>query len=109
MNGATSMVGRAICATVLLLLFMPCALAAREKPPFTTSDEPYSPQLSGIVVDTSGAVIAGAIVQVRSANGAVTKTAQSDTSGSFGIGGLSEGSYRLVVSSPGFETKEIPI
>ena len=37
------------------------------------------PQLSGTVVDTSGAVIAGATVQVRSANGTVQITTQSDT------------------------------
>ena len=66
-------------------------------------------QLSGTVVDTSGAVIAGATVQVRSANGTVQKTTQSDTNGSFIISGLSAGNYRLVVSNPGFETKEIPV
>ncbi len=66
-------------------------------------------QLSGTVVDTSGAVIAGATVQVRSANGTVQKTTQSDTNGSFIISGLSAGNYRLVVSNPGFETKEMPV
>ncbi len=66
-------------------------------------------QLSGTVVDTSGAVIAGATVQVRSANGTVQITTQSDTNGSFIISGLSAGNYRLVVSNPGFETKEIPV
>ena len=75
--------------------------------PVATSDKAYSPQLSGIVVDTSGAVIAGAIVQVQSANGAVQRTAQSQTNGSFIISGLDAGNYRLVVSNPGFETKEI--
>ena len=66
-------------------------------------------QLSGTVVDTSGAVIAGATVQVRSAKSAVQITTQSDTYGSFIISGLSAGDYRLVVSSPGLETKEIPV
>jgi outer membrane receptor protein involved in Fe transport len=66
-------------------------------------------QLSGTVVDTSGAVIAGATVQVRSANGTVQITTQSDTNGSFIISGLSAGDYRLVVSNPGFETEEIPV
>ncbi len=65
--------------------------------------------LSGTVVDTSGAVIAGATVQVRSAKGTVQITTQSDTNGSFIISGLSAGNYRLVVSSPGLETKEIPV
>ncbi|MGA3125860.1 MAG: TonB-dependent receptor [Candidatus Korobacteraceae bacterium] len=66
-------------------------------------------QLSGTIVDTSGAVIAGATVQLRSANGTVQKKIQSNTSGSFIISGLSAGSYRLVVSRPGFETKEVPV
>ena len=66
-------------------------------------------QLTGAVFDTSGAVIAGATVQVRSANGAVQTTAQSGANGSFIISGISSGDYRLEVSSPGFETKEIPV
>jgi hypothetical protein len=71
--------------------------------------EAFPPQLSGTVVDASGAVIVGATVQVRSANGAVQITTQSDANGSFTISGLPAGNYRLVVSNPGFETKEIPI
>jgi len=66
-------------------------------------------QLSGTVVDTSGAAIVGATVQVRRANGTVQARTQSDTNGSFIISGLPAGSYQLVVSNPGFETKEIPV
>ena len=66
-------------------------------------------QLSGTVVDTSGAVLAGASVMVRSADGSVQRLTQSDSNGSFSISGLSAGSYQLVVSSPGFETKEMPV
>jgi outer membrane cobalamin receptor len=66
-------------------------------------------QLSGTVVDSSGAVVAGATVQVRSANGTVEIARQSDASGSFLISGLPAGNYRLVVSNPGFETKEISV
>ena len=60
-------------------------------------------------MDASGAVIAGATVQVRSASGTPEVTTQSDTYGSFRILGLSPGSYRILVSRSGFETKEIPI
>jgi outer membrane cobalamin receptor len=66
-------------------------------------------RLSGTVVDTSGGVIAGATVQVRSANGTLQITTQSDAHGSFIISGLPAGNYRLVVSNPGFETREIPV
>jgi len=75
--------------------------------PVATSDKAYSPQLSGTVVDTSGAVIAGADVHVLSANGTVQRTVHSGTNGSFIFSGLAAGNYRLVVMNPGFETKEI--
>jgi hypothetical protein len=77
--------------------------------PIVISDKAYPLRLSGTVVDTSGAVIAGATVQVRSANGVVQKTAQSETNGSFIILGLAAGNYQLVVSNPGFENKEVPV
>ena len=99
----------------LLIAALSIPLLAREiasQGPVTDpqgSDKPYPPQLSGTVVDTSGAVIAGATVQVRSANGTVQKTIQSDTNGSFIISGLAAGNYRLVVAAAGFETKEIPV
>jgi TonB dependent receptor/Carboxypeptidase regulatory-like domain/TonB-dependent Receptor Plug Domain len=83
-------------------------VAAQEKTPVTTSDKAHPPQLSGTVVDMSGAVIAGATVQVRSADGTVQSTTQSDRNGSFIISGLPAGNYRLVVSNPDFETKEMP-
>ena len=83
--------------------------AAQEKTPLATSDKAYPHQLSGTVVDTSGAVIAGATVQVRSANGTVQRTTQSDTNGSFIISGLTAANYRLVVSNPDFETKEMHV
>jgi outer membrane cobalamin receptor len=66
-------------------------------------------QLSGTVVDPSDAVIAGATVQVRSANGTLQATTQSDANGSFIISGLAAGNYQLAVSYVGFETKEIPV
>jgi TonB dependent receptor/Carboxypeptidase regulatory-like domain/TonB-dependent Receptor Plug Domain len=65
--------------------------------------------ISGTVVDTSGAAIAGASVQIQGANGTVLTTTQSDTNGSFTISGISAGDYRIVVSHADFETKEIPV
>lgn len=46
-------------------------------------------------------------MQVRSANGAVQRTTRSEKDGFFTVSGLSAGNYRVVVSNPGFETKEI--
>ncbi|MGD0098231.1 MAG: TonB-dependent receptor [Terracidiphilus sp.] len=73
------------------------------------TDRTRPTQLSGTVVDTSGAVIAGAAVQAKSANGTVRKSALTDKTGSFTISRLPAGDYRLVVSSPDFETQETPI
>jgi len=72
-----------------------------------TSDRAYSPQISGMIVDTSGAVVAGADVHVLNANGTVQGTTHSGTNGSFSFSGLAAGNYRVVVMNPGFETKEI--
>jgi len=67
------------------------------------------PQVSGTIVDSSGAVIAGATVLIRSADGAAQTTIQSSRNGSFTISGLPVSKYLLVVSSPDFESKEIPV
>jgi hypothetical protein len=74
-----------------------------------TSDSANSPPLSGTVVDASGAVISGATVQVRSGDGVMQRTVRTDTNGSFILSGLAAGSYRLVVSNPGFEIKDVPV
>ena len=77
--------------------------------PPPTSDKTYPPRLLGTVVDASEAVISGATVQIRSANGAVLRTTQTERNGSSAISGFPAGSYRLVVSNPDFETKKIPV
>jgi len=97
-NDARRGVAKTATLAALFLFLLPCLLFAQR-----------IAQLSGTVVDTSGAVIAGATVQVRSATGTIQMTAQSGANGSFIISGLSAGDYRLVVSNPGFETKEIPV
>ncbi|MBV9503525.1 MAG: TonB-dependent receptor [Acidobacteriia bacterium] len=65
--------------------------------------------VTGSVVDTSGAGIAGASVQLQSANRTALRTTESDTNGSFTISGVAAGNYRLVVSHADFESKEIPV
>ena len=65
--------------------------------------------LSVRITDRTGAVIAGAVVQVRGTDGSVQRTMQADRNGSFVLAGLAAGDYRLVVTNPGFETKEIPV
>ncbi|HEY0704132.1 MAG TPA: TonB-dependent receptor [Candidatus Acidoferrales bacterium] len=85
------------------------SLAAQERTPVAKSGNAYPAQLSGTVVDTSGAVISGATVLVHSSNGTAPIAKETDGNGSFLISGLPPGDYRLVVSSPGFEAKEISV
>ncbi len=102
---------------LLTLLVAPILVAAQDiaapslqNQQVTASDQGHPPHLSGTVVDPSGAVIAGATVQVQSADGTtVERLTESDSNGSFSIVGLSPGNYRLVVSSPGFAVKELPV
>ncbi len=103
MRSRRSTGGLHTCMVALIMLF--CSAASS----WAAANAQGITQLSGTVVDTSGAVIAGAIAQVRSANGTVQITTKTDANGSFIVSGLSAGNYRLVVSSPGLETKEIPV
>jgi len=64
--------------------------------------------VSGTIVDSSGAALAGAGVQVQSANRTVLKTTEADLNGSFTISGLPAGNYRLVVSHADFEPRHPP-
>ena len=99
-------------ATVALSAQQPAA--TRSSPgsqvrPATTKNQANRFQLSGTIVDASGAVIAGADVHVLSQDGTVQRTVHSGADGSFVFSGLAAGNYRVAVMNPGFETKEIPI
>ncbi len=94
---------------LLVMMITSLLVSAQEKTPAAARDRAYPPQLSGTVVDISGAVIAEATIQVRRSNGTLQTTTQSNKRGSFIISGIAAGDYRLVVSKPGFETKEMPV
>jgi hypothetical protein len=63
-------------------------------------------QLSGSVTDVSGAAIAGAVIELGDDRRKIHKTIVSDRRGEFTLIGVPDGSYRIVVSSSGFETAE---
>lgn len=66
-------------------------------------------QFSGTVVDSSGAGIPDASLTIQSAGGAILKAAQSDRNSGFLFAGVTAGYYRLFVSAPNFESREIPV
>jgi len=60
-------------------------------------------ELTGIVVDQTGAVVAGAKIVLTEPATAFTKTTESGVTGLFDIAGLNPGSYTLTVTAKGFE------
>lgn len=92
--------------SVLLL----CSVAvAQEGPPTAKSGTPYLFHLSGTVVDSSGALVSGASVSLKGTEGAERLSVRTNKEGAFTIADLPAGSYRLIVSMQGFETKEIQV
>jgi hypothetical protein len=63
--------------------------------------------LTGKLLDTAGASIARAEVTLRSPRVTETKV-NSDDNGEFTFGGLIDGHYSLIVSSPGFVDLQVP-
>ncbi|MBI1789105.1 MAG: carboxypeptidase regulatory-like domain-containing protein [Acidobacteria bacterium] len=59
--------------------------------------------LQGVVKDPGGAVVAGAIVELRT-QGAVALAAKSDGAGRFAFSSLAAGAYEIRVQQSGFET-----
>ncbi|HSZ00403.1 MAG TPA: MG2 domain-containing protein [Terriglobales bacterium] len=60
-------------------------------------------EVTGTVTDSTGAVIAGASVELRSTSGKIRR-ATTDTVGRFSFSGLPEGSYTVEISARGFES-----
>ncbi len=59
--------------------------------------------ISGVVLDPSGAVMAGARITVTSATTGVVFTTQTDRAGSYIVRALNPDTYSVVVEQPGFE------
>jgi outer membrane receptor protein involved in Fe transport len=60
--------------------------------------------LSGVAVDTSGAIIPGADVTVKHVATGVTNTAVTNAEGAFSFPGMSVGTYTVTVTLSGFKT-----
>ena len=60
--------------------------------------------ISGTVKDSSGAALPGAMVVVLNDDTGITRTVESDGSGSYTAAGLNLGKYRVTVTHEGFQT-----
>jgi len=69
--------------------------------------KPVSGRLSGTVTDPSGAAVAGASVELKSANGAPVASTSTDSSGTYSFTGVAAGNYQLELQSPGFKTDSL--
>lgn len=58
----------------------------------------------GTVVDSTGALIAGAQISITEADTGVTSRTATSSSGSFAVASLKPGNYRVTAAAPGFET-----
>jgi hypothetical protein len=65
--------------------------------------EAFPGQMGGYVTDPSGAVVPNARVTITSTNNGATRTATTDESGRWLIGGLGSGNYKAKTEAPGFQ------
>ncbi|MDE3104971.1 MAG: TonB-dependent receptor [Acidobacteriota bacterium] len=89
-------------AAVLLasLLLVPHAVRAMQTP---------GGSVAGTVLDTSGAAVAGASVQLVDSIGHVQETTVSDAKGQFAFANVPEHTYQLTVQAQGFANAEQPV
>src|ERR1700739_4260350 len=63
-----------------------------------------SGSISGVVTDSSGAVVAGAKIRATNRATNAVKNSETNSSGSYSITNLAPGPYEVVIEKPGFET-----
>jgi hypothetical protein len=66
-------------------------------------------QLSGFVIDPSGATIPNAHIDVQNAATRSTLSASTTAEGYWLVMGLSSGTYQVTVSAPGFQSLSVPL
>jgi hypothetical protein len=62
--------------------------------------------IRGSVIDPSGAIIAGAAVEIQNPVSHLDRTVQSDSQGNFQFNNVPFSHYHLTISAPGFQTAE---
>src|SRR6266853_1560883 len=96
---------RSVCWAAALVVLLVCALALMMLPAAFAQETTAGVQ--GYVKDQTGAVIAGATVEVLSPALIGEKKLQTDQSGYYRFANLPPGTYTLVVAAPGFRTYKL--
>lgn len=65
--------------------------------------------VQGTVVDSSGAVVAGALIKITDKATGQVVTTKTNSAGAYASGALVPGNYVVRVEAPGFKTTEIPV
>jgi len=91
---------------VLCLLLLAAALALTSAQ-FAMAQTTGTGALTGTVTDQSGGVISGANVTVTSVSTGQSRTATTDSSGTYKFGLLNPGNYKVTFSANGFQTAEV--
>jgi len=69
----------------------------------------FSGNIQGIVTDSSGAVVAGASVELRNVETGITQSTTTSDSGNYSFNNLQPGNYVITVTSKGFKTTEVKL
>jgi len=89
----------------LALILLLCQLAITSS---VHGQSGTSSALTGVVMDGSRAVVAGATVTARDVNTGAARSGQSDSSGRFLFAQLNPGTYQIEVTAPGFAVQHSP-
>ena len=100
---------------VFTLVFLACPLCLAQTPQIssnpgtTAASEPQGIQplpgsVSGMVVDQSGAVVAGAVVKLTSGDKSIE--VRSDENGQFSFASIAPGPFQLTITTPTFATQK---
>jgi hypothetical protein len=98
---AEVLVMRSFALFIALILSLPVAALAGNP---TVQAPPQSPTMRGLVLDSNGAIIPNAEIDLLDSNGALQGKFQSGSDGSFLIVAPRPGAYTLVASAAGFKT-----
>jgi hypothetical protein len=85
---------------VLGLFFLICGAQAHAQ---------FNSNIQGVVVDPSGAVVAGASVNLSNVDTGISSTAKTSESGNYRFNSLEPGNYFIKATSSGFEPSEVKI